>query len=207
MLKLTSALGAAGAVALSIGPAHAIVPTELPPRSINHQNSQYWSWAGPRNWTSADGAYGIFIQSGNGQLSLDYGFSSVLCAQGADVAASTQAYFAQQRATLRQSLQGAWRRVRLDTSRIRQLPEGAYGPLYFRQSLLATGRSDGQQLVARVTFDYSLASGPTYCYARNISKVAPAAGVRRSMRWLGSVQDSLAYFGPGVPSGGQGDDQ
>jgi hypothetical protein len=59
-------------------------PPELPPRSINHQNSQFWSWAGPRNWTSADGANGIFIQSGNGLLSLDYGFSTVLCSPGAD---------------------------------------------------------------------------------------------------------------------------
>jgi hypothetical protein len=201
MIKITAVLVAAGASALAIAPVHAIVPTELPPRSITHQNSQYWSWAGPRNWTSADGAYGIFIQSGNGQLSLDYGFSSVLCATGADAAASTRAYFAQQRTALRQSLQGSWRRVRLDTSRIRQLPQGDYGPLYFRQSLVATGRAGGQQVVARVTFDYSLASGPTYCYARSISKVAPAAGVQRSMRWLGSVQDSLAYFGPGVPPG------
>lgn len=197
MIKAVVAL--AGASALSVAPAVAVAPTELPPRSITHQNSQYWSWAGPRNWTSADGAYGIFISSGNGKLSLDYGFSTVLCATGADAAASTRAYFGAQRATLRQSLQGSWRRVRLDSSRIRQLPQSAYGPLYFRQSLVATGRASGEQVVARVTFDYSLASGPTYCYARSISKVAPAAGLRRSMSWLGSVQDSLAYFGPGAP--------
>lgn len=201
MIKVAAALATAGASALSIGPVQAIVPTELPPRSINHQNSQYWTWAGPRNWTSADGAYGIFIQSGNGQLSLDYGFSTVLCAAGADAAASTRAYFSQQRAALRQGLEASWRRVRLDTSRIRQLPQDAYGPLYFRQSLVATGRAGGQPVVARVTFDYSLASGPTYCFGRSLSKVAPAAGVQRSMRWLGSVQDSLAYFGPGAPIG------
>ena len=66
---------------MSIGtvPATAIAPTELPPRSIKHQNSQYWSWAGPRNWVSADGAYGIQITSGNGLLNLDYGFSSIVC--------------------------------------------------------------------------------------------------------------------------------
>lgn len=191
-------LATAGATVLSIGPVHAIVPRELPPRSINHQNSQFWSWAGPRNWTSADGANGIFIQSGNGLLSLDYGFSTVLCSPGADVAASTQAHFAQQRSALRASLQNSWRRVRVDTSRIRQLPESGYGPLYFRQSLVATGRAGGRQFVARVTFDYSLATGPTYCSGRSLSKVAPADGLRRSMRWLGSVQDSLAYFGPPV---------
>ena len=108
---------------MSIGtvPATAIAPTELPPRSIKHQNSQYWSWAGPRNWVSADGAYGIQITSGNGLLNVDYGFSSIVCASGNTLEESVANYFGQQRAQLRRSLRDNWRQVRLRASNIRQL--------------------------------------------------------------------------------------
>ncbi|MCU0294755.1 MAG: hypothetical protein MUD05_01725 [Candidatus Nanopelagicales bacterium] len=190
------------AVVCSVGllPASAL-PTELPPRSIKHQNSQYWSWAGPRNWVSADGAYGITIVSGNGLLTNDYGFSSILCGNGASVQESVANYFAGQRSTLRQSLRSNWRRVAVDSSRIRQLPEAGYGPLYFRQGFAVSGRAEGRDWRGEVILDYSLASGPTYCFARNQSRTAPAQGFRTSIRQLRSVQDSIAYFGPGVPGG------
>ncbi len=182
----------------------AALPMELPPRSITHQNSQYWSWAGPRNWVSADGAYGILITSGNGLLTLDYGFSSIVCASGATVQESVTNYFAGQRASLRQSLRSNWRRPAIDSSRIRQLPESAYGPLYFRQSFTVSGRAQGRGFGGEVVLDYSLASGPTYCYSRNQSRTAPAQGLRTSIRQLRSVQGSIAYFGPGVPGGAPG---
>lgn len=190
------ALATAAAAAVSVLPAQA---RDLPPGSITHRNSQYWTWAGPRNWLSADGAYAITITSGNGLMSIDRGFNTTICATGNTVQESVTAFFAQQRATLRQSLAANWRRARLDAGRIRQLPESGYGQLYFRQTVGVSGRSQGRGFAGIVEYDYSLASGPTYCYQRSTSRVAPAAGFRRSMRQLNSVIGSLAYFGPGAP--------
>lgn len=192
---------AVAVVAIALGAALPVPASAraLPPGSITHRNSQYWSWAGPVDWISADGAYGITIQSANGLLSVDRGFSTIVCATGATVADSVNTYFAQQRASLRQSLRGSWRRVRLQASQIQQLPQSAYGPTYFRQTLAASGRARGRGVGAIVQYDYSLASGPSYCYQRSTSRTAPAAGFRRSMRQLASVIGSLAYFGPGAP--------
>ncbi|MFN8183965.1 MAG: hypothetical protein U0R23_06055 [Candidatus Nanopelagicales bacterium] len=189
----------AGALLVAtVAPAHAAVPVQLPPGSIKHQNSQFWSWFGPANWTSADSAYGITITSGNGRLSLDYGSSSVICSAGDSAEASARQHFAEQRQALRQNLRQAWRRSAMRRSAIRQLPEAQYGPLYFRQSLTISGRSDGRGYGGEVVLDYSLASGPTYCFSRKQSRIAPAAGLNRSLRQLRSVQASIAYFGPGV---------
>ena len=187
--------------AVAAPPAVAVAPAELPPRSITHQNSQFWTWAGPRNWVSADGAYGIAISSGNGLLNIDYGFSSVLCASGNTLQESVTNYYAQQRAQLRQSLRANWRQVRMRVSNIRQLPEGAYGPTYFRQSYQVSGRAQGTGFAGEIQLDYSLATGPTYCFSRNEARTAPAAGFRTSIRQLRSVQNSIAYFGPGVEGG------
>ena len=132
-------------------------------------------------------------------MSIDRGFKTTICATGNTEQESVTAFFAQQRATLRQSLAANWRRARLDAGRIRQLPESGYGQLYFRQTVGVSGRSQGRGFAGIVEYDYSLASGPTYCYQRSTSRVAPAAGFRRSMRQLNSVIGSLAYFGPGAP--------
>lgn len=75
---------------------------------------------------------------------------------------------------------------------------GCEGAVYFRQSLTISGRSDGRGYGGEVVLDYSLASGPTYCFSRKQSRIAPAAGLNRSLRQLRSVQASIAYFGPGV---------
>ncbi len=61
LTKVVVGVAVAGLLVIPSAPASA---RELPPRSITHQNSQFWSWAGPRNWVSADGAYGITISSG-----------------------------------------------------------------------------------------------------------------------------------------------
>lgn len=175
-------------------------------RAPSHtQNSQYWTWAGPRNWGSADGAYGITVTSGNGLLNLDYGFSSILCANGNTVQESVANYFSQPRAQLRQSLRANWRQARIRASNIRQLRESSCGPLYFRQAYQVSGRDQGRQFAGEIQLDYSLASGPTYCFSRNEARTAPAAGFRTWIRQLRSVQGSLAYFGPGVPGGGTTD--
>jgi hypothetical protein len=194
-MRLRTILVAMVAVAstLSLSAASA---RQLPPGSISHRNSQFWTWAGPPDWISVDSANGITIQSPDGRLVLDRGFNTTLCAApGAGVTESVRAYFASARTTLRQSV----RRARLDPSRIRQLPEAAYGPLYFRQTILVTGRLRGRAIGSLVQLDYSMASGPTYCYQRSTSRTALANGFRRSMRVLASVEGSLAFFGPGAP--------
>ncbi|HPE14147.1 MAG: hypothetical protein M9886_13980 [Candidatus Nanopelagicales bacterium] len=190
----TSLVVGAGAL-----PAQAAAPTKLPPGSIKHQNSRYWSWFAPRSWTSVDNANGITITSGDLRKGIDIGASGLPCAAGDSVAASVNRHFSQQRRLVRQGLRSSWRRLSMKRSRIRQLPESGYGPLYFRQAVRVSGRTEGRAYRGRVTMDYSLANGPTYCFYRNQALYAPAAGFRQSMRELRSVQASIAYFGPGIP--------
>lgn len=195
-----SAVLIAGGLLVGAGTAaQAVVPVELPPGSIKHQNSQWWSWFGPRSWTSVDSTNGISITSGNQRLFLDYGANPVLCSAGDSVTASVNAHFAGRTREFRQMLRQSWRRLRIDRSRIRQLPESQYGPLYFRQRLTLAGRTNGRAYGGEVVIDYSLANGPEYCFSRTQARAAPAANLRRSLRQLRSVQASIAYFAPGVP--------
>ncbi len=201
MLTITRAsigLLAAG-MAFTAVPSQAAAPTRLPPGSVKHQNSQWWSWFAPRSWTSVDSSYGISITSGNQRLFLDYGANAVLCAAGDSVTASVNAHFAQQRADVRRTLRQSWRRVKIDQSRIRQLSQSQYGPLYFRQRLTLSGRTNGRSYGGEVVIDYSLANGPQYCFSRKQARVAPASGLQQSLRQLRSVQETIAYFAPGVP--------
>ncbi|HRY11167.1 MAG: hypothetical protein H6528_13420 [Actinobacteria bacterium] len=201
MLTITRAFIGVLAAGLTFAavPTQAATPTKLPPGSIKHQNSQWWSWFAPRSWTSVDSTNGISITSGNQRLFLDYGASPVLCSAGDSVEASVNAHFAEQRADVRRTLRQSWRRVRIGQSQIRQLPESGYGPLYFRQRLTLSGRTNGRPYGGEVIVDYSLANGPQYCFSRKQARVAPAAGLRQSLRQLRSVQASIAYFAPGVP--------
>ncbi|MFN8125348.1 MAG: hypothetical protein U0R64_02370 [Candidatus Nanopelagicales bacterium] len=178
-----------------------VASAELPPKSITHHNSQYWSWAGPRDWVSADGAYGIQI-FGDNDRSIDYGFSSIVCANGANATQSVTNYFAGRAAELRTSVRSQWRKGKVRSSRISQLPVSGYGQLYFRQSFRIKGKDGAKRMKGEVQYDYSLASGPLYCFARSESRIAPARGYGRSIRQLRSVQNSMAYFGPGVAGGG-----
>ncbi|HQR78915.1 MAG TPA: hypothetical protein PLT68_01710, partial [Actinomycetota bacterium] len=93
------------------------------------------------------------------------------------------------------------RRAKIKASQIQQLPQASYGPLYYRQTYAISGREDGTRFAGEVQQDYSLASGPTYCFARNEARTAPRKAYRTSIRQLRSVQASLAYFGPGVGGG------
>lgn len=175
-----------------------VVPAALPPKSVRHKNSEFWTWFAPRNWESVDSKQGITISSGNELLNLDYGFSSTFCTTGQTVNESVNSYFAQQRAQLQQSLQSTWRRSAIAASRIVQMPESTYGPLYFRQSYQVSGVAAGVRFRGEIQMDYALATGPTYCFVRNEARTAPAAGFRTSIRQLRSVQNALAYFGPGA---------
>jgi hypothetical protein len=222
-LALTLTL--AGAVAVASGPASAsdAVPVDqaadrvhdsrsatdadrpapasrtLPPGSIRHQNSRYWVWFGPRNWLSVDNPNGILITSATNVLRLDEGFSSIFCANGATVAESVNNHFAQQRRSIFEGFRQTWGSVRMTASEIRRLPAAAWGPLYFRQFLQASGVEGGVPYRSVVRVDYSLASGPQNCLSRIVGMTAPARGFAQSLAVLRSVQASKSYFPPGVP--------
>ena len=89
----------------------------------------------------------------------------------------------------------------MQASRIRQLSVASYGPDYFRQVVEVQGRGQGIQSRGEVVFDYSLATGPTYCFARNQSRYAPAQGYGQSIRQLRSMQAALAYSAPSYCTG------
>jgi len=201
MKVATTTVLAWACIALGAGamPAHAATATKLPPGSIKHQNSQYWSWFAPRSWTSVDNANGITITSGNLRTFIDYGASPVNCAVGDSVEASVRGHFSQQIRVVRRELRKSWRGLKIRRSQIRQLSESAYGPLYFRQNVRLSGRTNGRAYRGEASMDYSLANGPTYCFSRNQARYAPAAGFKRSIRQLRSVQASISYFAPGIP--------
>ena len=207
VLTISLAPAAASAVppavpaAVPAAPAAQSAPLRLPNKSIKH-TEQNWAWFAPRRWIASSGVYGINISSPDGQMVVDYGFTSILCASATTEAGSVTAYYAQQRAALRQSLNNNLNRVAMQTSRIRQLPIADYGQQYYRQIVEYSGRSGGVGYRGEAIYDYSLASGPMYCYSRNQSRTAPAQGFNTSIRQLRSVQGALAYFGPGVPNGG-----
>lgn len=71
---------------------------------------------------------------------------------------------------------------------MKQLPVRSYGPSYFRQSLKIKGKEGRLRMKGEIQLDYSLASGPTYCFSRSESRVAPAQGYGRSIRQLRSVR-------------------
>jgi hypothetical protein len=177
----------------------------LPPRSVRHRNSRFWVWFAPRNWTSVDSKQGITITSGDGSMTIDDGFSSIFCANGQTMDESIGNYFAQQRAAIRASLTSVWRNARMDASPIRQLPAAGWGPLYFRQVLRLSGTAAGVPYRGVIQLDYSLATGPQYCFSRSIAMTAPAQGFALRLSQLRSVHASKAYFGPGLPPGPNGE--
>jgi hypothetical protein len=177
----------------------------LPPRSVRHRNSRFWVWFAPRNWTSVDSKQGITITSGDGSMTIDDGFSSILCANGQTMDQSIATYFAQQRAALRASIAAVWGNPRMEASRIRQLPAGGWGALYFRQVLQISGNAGGIPLRGVIQLDYSLATGPQYCFARSTAMTAPAQAFALRLSQLRSVHASKAYFGPGLPPGPNGE--
>lgn len=166
----------------------------LPKGSIAHHDSPYWTWFGPRNWSAATGAYGITLL-GPQRRYLDYGFSTVLCASATSLTGTVNNFFAAKRASFRST--AGLRRLKVKSGAIQQLPAASYGPNYFRQTLTFTGRKGKSSLRGELVFDYGV-NDPMYCYSRNQARTAPANGYRTSIRQLRSMQNALAYFGPGA---------
>jgi hypothetical protein len=89
----------------------------------------------------------------------------------------------------------------MQPAQIRRLPVSAFGADYFRQVVGISGRAQGVAMRGELVFDYSLATGPTYCFSRNQARVAPANGFGRTIRQLRSMHAALAYSGPSYCTG------
>ena len=161
-------------------------------RAFVTHHEKYWSWAGPRNWHAGSGPYGITIL-GDGDESLDLGFSSILCTPAPSVGASARRYFQSQRRAL-----GRGPTNILGASKIKRVRGRGLGANYFRQSLNIAARANGKRFLGQVALDYQVPD-PTYCYRRSLALVAPARGFGGSLNTLLRVYGSLAYFGPGLP--------
>lgn len=157
-------------------------------------HGHYWVWFGPKTWDASYGTYGITVSSPSGKDVLDLGFSSTLCSSGATYAKSVTHYFSAQRSKVRQS--GATITDASDIAR----PPGATKD-YRRQVLDVKFTQHGTRYTGRFTFDYDFQTsvdGVNYCYARNLAKSAPSSRWTDSRRTLNSIENSLAYSGPGV---------
>jgi hypothetical protein len=191
--RITGLLPLLIATAGLVTPAPASAATATPSAAFITHHGHFWSWAGPRNWHAAYGAYGITVVSGDGDLSLDLGFSSILCTAAPSVNASANRYFKRQRQIIKRgptSIVGA--------GRIHRIRGRGLGPNYFRQSLNIATRANGKRYLGQVALDYQVPD-PIYCYRRSLSLVAPARGFGGSLNTLLRVYGSLAYFGPGAP--------
>ena len=177
----------------STGSASAVTTRALPPGSVRHQAGPYWVWFGPNNWSAAGGAYGILIL-GPGKRTLDYGFSSTVCANGATLNDSVKNYFAGQRKQLKQK---GIKKLKLKAGKIKQLSAASFGPNYFRQIVEFSGRTGKTNIRGEIYYDYSI-NDHTYCFTRSQSRTAPASGYNRSIKQLRSIQSTLAYSGPGA---------
>lgn len=173
-----------GAVATAV----ALAALSAPADAVVHR-STYWSWNGPAKWTAGYGAYGITVMGDHGAV-LDVGFSSTLCAKGANWATSVTNHFAAQRRTLAQKKFKA-------TSVSAIARPGGKGAMYRRQTI---GGTLGKKR-ALITFDYDFTTstgGVNYCYQRSESMSALSTSWTAKLPQLRAVKASLAYFGPGA---------
>lgn len=85
------------------------------------------------------------------------------------------------------------------------MPSALWGPVYFRQVVEISGNLGGTRFRGVVRYDYSLATGPQYCFARSVAMTAPARGFATSIDVLRSVHATAAYSGPGLPPGPNGE--
>jgi hypothetical protein len=160
---------------------------------VRHQSGPYWVWFGPANYSGGGGAYGITI-TGPGGAVLDLGFSSTLCANGATYANSVNNYFASKRRGLIN--QG----FRL-TSASRIVNPGGGGPMYRRQNLTWTRNVGGVVKRGIFQFDYDFSTnvdGLNYCYQRSLGEYSNNATWANVRNTLASINNSLAYSGPGA---------
>lgn len=163
------------------------------PSNFRRHQEQYWVWYAPQNWIAASGKYDLQISSPTGTLWNNYGASALVCPQTAGQ------WFTYLRNNFRDTAgagQGIYSRPLRGTrftriGPVRQLPASTYGPAYFRQKVLWTGRRKGSGTVIRgeMVMDVFAVSGS--CGQRFQSRGAPARGNARSIRLLRLVQSTI----------------
>jgi hypothetical protein len=160
---------------------------------VRHQSGPHWVWFGPSNYAGSGAAYGITI-TGPGGAVLDQGFSNTLCSNGATWANSVTNYFTAKRQGLRN--QG----FTLVTVASVIRPNGT-GVNYRRQNITWTRRVNGVLKRGTFQFDYDFANnvdGVNYCYARNLGMYSNNSVWNQRKVTLASINNSLAYSGPGA---------
>ena len=162
-----------------------------------HHSGTFWSWDAPSGFVGSESAYGITITGPSG-ATVDTGFSSILCANGATYDLSVTNYFAGKRRSLRQ---GGF--TLSDVSTIGH-PSGT-PTSYRRQRMNFTVRSGAVTKKGELTFDYAFntsVDGVNYCFARNLGLYSNQAKFASLRTTLVNINRSLVYFGPGacIPS-------
>jgi len=193
MLRRFARFLTVGALALALLLPAGTATAQEPVRSATERGSGFvrhrgphWVWFGPAGWTAAYGAYGITISGRNG-ATLDQGFSSILCANGATWANSVTNYFAGKRAGLRG--QGF---TLLSSSPVSRPP--GTGPNYRRQTIQWRRNNVRGQFL----FDYDFSTNVNYCHARNLGLYSNRASWTALRPVLLQVNGTLAYSGPGA---------
>lgn len=155
-----------------------------------------WSWTGPTDWSAACSKQGITASSPDGRRAIDWGFSNIFCVAANSYRQSASRFIAGQRQSLRRN---GVRFIR--TGRLRRV-----GNNYFRQTSIIVagrGRNTGK---GQAIFDYAAADNTgTYCYQSSKVLMVPRSDYRRGIRQLIRIYHSMAYFGPGLVRGPNGE--
>lgn len=148
----------------------------------------------PRSWIASSGKYDLNISSATGTLWNKYGYSAVVCYNPA-------AWFKYLRNNYRDTAGAGFgiyskplsRTHFTRIGRIKQLPKARYGPAYFRQKLLWTGRRKGSGQVIRgeMIMDIFAIDSFGNCAQRFQTRGAPARGNAASIRLLRLVQSTI----------------
>lgn len=158
-----------------------------------HHSGTFWAWDAPRSFVGSESANGITITGPNG-ATLDQGFSSILCAGGANWDASVTNYFAAKRRDLR------GRGFVLSNVSAIVHPTGTPA-MYRRQKMSFTVTAAGVAKRGTFTFDYNYnttVDTVNYCYGRNLGIYANSAQWTTVRPTLLAINNSLVYFGPGA---------
>jgi hypothetical protein len=158
-----------------------------------HHSGTFWAWDAPASFVGSESANGITITGANG-ATLDTGFSSILCANGATWDNSVTNYFASKRRGLRNT--------GFTLSNVSNIAHPAGTPtLYRRQRMNFTVQSGATVKKGEFTFDYNFntnVDGVNYCFARNLGIYSNRAKFATLRPTLVNINNSLVYFGPGA---------
>ncbi len=190
ILAGSAALAAAIIVLPTTSPASAAVPKGFVRHEVTH-----WTWYGPANWVSAEGANDLYLSSPTGKLYLHYGAGAAACAYPPyySNAAGLFTYVRNSyRATARQNFSLYSRGI----SKARFTKVGAIkviGQNYLRQTSQFTGKRGKRVIRGELVIDF-FAVGYGVCGQRQQVRSAPSVGYQKSIKTLRSAQSLI--FGP-----------